>query len=425
MSPRSKKGLALSEVPDTMHVLFVHQNYPAQFGHIARHLVSHLGWRCTFVTQKSDGGTYPGVERILFTPRGGATATTHYYSRHFENGMANADGVYVALKARPDIRPDLIVGHSGFGSTLFLRDLYPTAPIINLFEFYYRASGGDLDFRPDFPSDEATRLRLRPRNAVFLCDLDNCDLGYCPTQWQRSRLPAEFQSKLRVVFDGIDTTFWKPQPVPDRTVAGRAIPSNTKVVTYASRGMESMRGFDLFMKMAKRLGDRRPDVVFVVVGQDRVVYGGDERTTGSQSFKEWVLAQDNYDMSRFIFTGLLRKSELAQLFCLSDLHIYLTVPFVLSWSLVNALACGATVLASDTAPVREMIEHGRNGLLTDFFDSDTMADVADRVLSVPADYAHLSPAAVATVRERYSLDVCLPQMLAMYEDALRLRPAPA
>ena len=152
-----------------------------------------------------------------------------------------------------------------------------------------------------------------------------------------------------------------------------------KVVTYVSRGMESIRGFDIFMKMAKLLGERRKDVGFIIVGQDRVCYGGDQDVIGNRTFKEWVLAQDQYDLSRFQFTGLMPTPLLAELFAVSDLHVYLTVPFVLSWSLMDALACGTTVLASDTAPVREMIEHGKNGLLVDFFDIEGMANLASQV----------------------------------------------
>jgi glycosyltransferase involved in cell wall biosynthesis len=172
------------------------------------------------------------------------------------------------------------------------------------------------------------------------------------------------------------------------------------------------------MKMAKKLCDRRKDVLFLIAGEDRVCYGGDEKVTGQKSFKEWVLAQDNYDLSRFLFLGLVPPPVLAQLFALSDLHVYLTVPFVLSWSLMDALACGATVLASNTAPVREMIEPGQNGLLADFFDVDGLASTADRVLNAPQEYKHLGAAGVEMIRSRYSLEVCLPRMVDLYREAL-------
>jgi glycosyltransferase involved in cell wall biosynthesis len=271
-----------------------------------------------------------------------------------------------------------------------------------------------MDFRPDFPPSELSRLRARARNAMILLDLNNCDRGYGPTHWQRDRLPSEYRSKVRVIFDGIDTAIWKPRPNLPRIVAGRTFPQGCKLVTYASRGMESMRGFDIFMKMAKRLGERRRDVVFVIAGDDRICYGGDQEATGSNSFKDWVLKQDAYDLSRFVFLGLVPRLELAKLFALSDLHVYLTVPFVLSWSLLNALACGAKVLASDTAPVREVIHHGRTGLLVDFFDIEAMCQTACEVLDSPGDYDHLGSAGVGLIGDRYSLEVCLPVLRSLY-----------
>jgi glycosyltransferase involved in cell wall biosynthesis len=185
--------------------------------------------------------------------------------------------------------------------------------------------------------------------------------------------------------------------------------------------MESIRGFDIFMKAANVLCHRRRDVVFIVVGEDRVFYGGDAEVTGNKSFKEWVLSRDTYDLSRFHFAGRVPSTLLAELFSITDLHVYLTVPFVLSWSLVDALACGATVLASDTGPVREMITDGLTGLLTDFFDAEAMANRAEAVLDHPSDYAHLGRNGVEMVRDLYSLDVCLPRMLHLYQDAATTR----
>jgi glycosyltransferase involved in cell wall biosynthesis len=403
-----------------MHILFVHQNFPAQFGHIADYLARNKGYHCTFVSEKPSGRV-GSIERIQYRIQGGATERNHYCSRTFENTIWHSHAVYEALKARPDVQPDLIVGHSGFGSTLFLPELYDV-PIINYFEYFYRSHNSDMDFRPDFPSTELNNLRARARNAMLLLDLENCDRGYSPTRWQRDRLPDLFHDKVKVIFDGIDTALWRPLPAGPRRLGEREFPPEVKIVTYATRGMESMRGFDIFMKVAKQICDRRNDVIFLVAGEDRVCYGGDQAITGTRTFKEWVLSQGSYDISRFLFLGLVPASQLAQLFNITNVHIYLTVPFVLSWSLMDALACGATILASATAPVREMVRDGENGLLADFFDVNGMVEIVERVLDHPADYAHLGRAGVELVRERYSLDICLPQMLALYEEALAAGP---
>jgi glycosyltransferase involved in cell wall biosynthesis len=411
----------------SMHVLFIHQNFPAQFGHIAAHLVRTRGWRCSFVSEQP-AGTVGGIERIQYRIRSGATEKTHYCSRSFENAIWHSHAVYEALAQRPDIRPDLVVAHAGFLSSVFLRELYD-CPIVNYFEYYYLTRGADMDFRPDFPYPALNRLRARARNAHLLLDLDNCDAAYSPTRWQRGLFPALYRPKIRVIFDGVDTSLWRPPA--DRLPADRprrvgnwVVPAGTRVVTYVARGMESIRGFDIFMQIAKVLCARRTDVVFFVVGEDRICYGGDAEFTGSASFKQWVLARDNYDLSRIVFTGLLPSPTLVELFALSDLHIYLTVPFVLSWSLMDALACGTTVLASDTPPVREMVRHGHNGLLADFFDVEGFAALAGQVLDDPAAYRPLGQAGLDMIRDRYSLDVCLPRMLDLYEEACHARGGP-
>ena len=399
-----------------MHVLFIHQNFPAQFGPFAFRLAQVPGYHCTFVSHNREG-MFRGVRCIKYALKGGATEKTHYSSRTFENAVWHASGVYDALAAAPDVRPDIIVGHSGFGSTLFLNDLYPGVPVVNLFEYFYRTTDSDMDFRPDFPPLPTDRLRAQTRNAMILLDLDHCTLGYNPTDWQRSRFPAEYGPKLRTLFDGIDTRLWKPDATAPRRIADRDVPPGTKIVTYVSRGMESMRGFDIFMRVAKKLCDWRKDVVFAVVGSDRVCYGGDERFTGGKTFKDWILSQDDYDRSRFAFTGPLPEADLARLLAVSDLHVYLTVPFVLSWSLFDALACGAVVLASDTAPVRELIAHERTGLLAPFFDVDGFAATANRVLDDPGAFTPLGRAGTELIRAKYSLDVSFAQFLNLCEDA--------
>lgn len=398
-----------------MHVLFVHQNFPAQFGHIASHLVRHLGFECSFVSQRPPGSE-GGIRRIQYQLKGGATKQNHYCSRSFENFVWHSHGVYEAMKAHPEIRPDLVVGHSGFGSTMFLADLYD-CPILNYFEYYYRSRDSDMDFRPEFPTSELDRLRVRTRNCMLLGDLETCDAGYSPTRWQQSLFPKSHRDKIEVIFDGIDTSVWRRRPAQEQAkqVAGREISDQTRLVTYVSRGFESMRGFDVFMKIAKRLCQERSDVLVVCVGSDRICYGGDARHIQTKTFREHVLASDTYDLDRILFPGLLPPLELAALLSRSDLHVYLTVPFVLSWSLMDALACGCVVLASNTPPVAEMIQPGVNGLLADFHDVEGFVAKGLDVLERPGEYRRLGEQAARIIQEEYSLETVLPRMVRLYE----------
>ncbi len=375
-----------------------------------------------------------GIEKIQYKLAGGATKQNHFCTRTFENTVWHCHAVYNALAARPEIKPDLIVGHSGFGSTLFLRELYPDTPIINFFEYYYRSHDpeSDMDFRKDLGWDvpEIKYLRSRCRNAMILLDLQNCQVGYTPTNFQKSRFPREYDSKIRTIFDGVDREIYhgytetlRP-PVSERgtrTIAGQEIPADARVVTYVSRGFESMRGFDIFMKAAKIVCERMPNAIFLVIGTDRIAYGGDESYTNGKSFKQWVLDQDQYDLSRIRFVGRLPMDELGRTLASSDLHIYLTVPFVLSWSMMDAMSCGAVVLGSNTPPIMEMIKDGENGLIADFFSPEDFADKACKVLENPDEYRPLGRAAEQMIVDRYSLDAVLPQMLSLYDQAMNIR----
>jgi glycosyltransferase involved in cell wall biosynthesis len=291
-----------------------------------------------------------------------------------------------------------------------------------------------MDFRKDLGWEVPERNYLRSycRNAMILLDLQNCEAGYAPTQFQKSRFPAEYASKMEVIFDGVDRSVYhghqeQLRPAVDkrvpRTIADIEVPPDTRIVTYVSRGFESMRGFDIFMRSAKLIAQEYPNVLFFVVGTDRMAYGGDDAyIQGYKNFKEWVLARDQYDLSKFVFTGRLTPVQLGHLLASSDLHIYLTVPFVLSWSMMDAMSCGAVVLGSRTAPVEEMIQDGQNGLLADFFDPEDFAKKAVAVLKDPAAYRPLGHAAEQMIIDRYSLDAVLPRMLDLYERTIKAKP---
>jgi glycosyltransferase involved in cell wall biosynthesis len=414
-----------------MRILYVHQNFPAQFGHIASHLANRLKWECSYVSE-TPAEIVGGVHKIQYKLAGGATLQNHFCSRTFENNIWHCDAVYQALKAMPGYKPDLIVGHSGFGSTLFLRELYPDVPCINLFEFYYHPHGpdSDMDFRQDlgWKLDDQKYLRARCRNAMILLDLQNCNAAYAPTDFQRGRFPREYLPKIRTIFDGIDRSVYhghdeKLRPPlasgGPRTIAGVSVPAGTRVVTYVSRGFESMRGFDIFMDIADRISKQLSDCIFIVVGSDRIAYGGDSSYIGeAKSFKQWVLARKQFDLSRFAFVGNIPPTSLANLLAATDLHIYLTVPFVLSWSMMDAMSCGAVVLGSATPPVQEMIRDSENGLLADFFDVDTFTTKALAVLKDPDAHRQLGRAAEKMIAEKYSLESVVPEMIEFYEQTL-------
>ena len=399
-----------------MHVLFIHKNFPAQFGHIAAHLIETLDWRCSFVSER-DAGIESGVEKIQYICRGGATKHNSYYTRTFETAMAHAESVFRAVKARPDIKPDLVVAHSGFGSSLFLREILD-CPIINFFEYFYHPHGSDLDFRPEVDVPEKKFLRSRARNAMIMLDLNNCDVGYSPTRFQRSLFPEEYKPKVHQIFDGVDTKVYHRREDAPRQFRDIKIDPDTRIVTYCARGFERMRGFDIFMKSAKIIYQRYPNVKFLIVGTDRVCYGDDTEHFEEASLRHHMLAQDEYDMSKFEFLGWLEPDELATLMSIGDAHIYLTVPFVLSWSMMNALACGAVVVGSDTAPVQEMITDGETGILANFFDPQEIATKTIEVLKDPAAYQPMRENAMKMINDKYSLNAVLPQMLDLYQSVI-------
>jgi glycosyltransferase involved in cell wall biosynthesis len=299
------------------------------------------------------------------------------------------------------------------GPGLFLPELLD-CPMVNYCEYYFTPSRRDLTYRIDLPPAEPAPFYPRCINAATLINLVAYDAGYAPTEWQRQSFPERFRHKIEVHFDGIDTDLYRPRRVP-RVVAGHSLSPDTRVVTFVARGLESMRGFDLFMRFAQRIGRARSDVLFVVVGREESYYSWDLLHTGQPSFKQWVLSQGDYDLSRFVFLHHLEPEQLSELLCLSDLHLYLTVPFVLSWSLMDALACGCVVLASDVPPVREVIEPDRTGLIRPLFDTEELVEAALRVLDDPAGFAPLGRAARALMEEKYSLDVAVPELKDYFE----------
>ena len=301
-------------------------------------------------------------------------------------------------------------------------------PIINYFEFYYHPHQSDMDFRPEFPPSELDFLRARSRNAMLLLDLENCRRGYSPTHFQQQLFPEVYRPKIDVIFDGIETDIFRRQDGCPRRVGDRVDP---RVDADRDLRQPRLRGDARVRHLHEGRQADLPAVSRTSSSWSWAATGSATAATRSTSehktFREHVLAQADYDLSKFIFTGLLPVSKLVDLLSLSDLHLYFTVPFVLSWSMMDALACGCTVLASDTAPVREMIEDGRNGLLCGFFDVEGFAAKAVEVLRDPGAFRHLGQAAVdphpRRLRDRRDPAAARPAVRA--DGRWRLVPRPA
>jgi glycosyltransferase involved in cell wall biosynthesis len=406
-----------------VNVLFIHDAFPAQFGRLGLELAQQSGWKCSFLVQSLSSCPTPTPEMLKTLELHQMPLAAEHRSddgipwpQIYGHYVEQCRSVFEALRAKPQLRPDLVVAHGGRGApTLFLRDVLD-CPIVIYCEYYFATSRRDISYRIDLPPAEPAPFFPRCINAPTLATLVDCDAGYSATQWQKQSFPERFHKKIEVHFDGIDTALYRPGPAP-RQIGNDVIPAGTRVVTYVSRGLESIRGFDVFMNVADRIARARSDVIFVVVGGEEIHYGWDKLHTGSPSFKKWTMSQHDYDLNRFVFLGRVLPEQLADVLRISDLHIYLTAPFVLSWSVLNAMASGCVVLASDVAPVREVIEPGQNGLVAPLFDVDRLTEAALAVLDDPTAFAPLGQVARRTIEEKYSVDVCIPPLRNFLERA--------
>jgi glycosyltransferase involved in cell wall biosynthesis len=399
-----------------MNILFVHQNFPGQFKHLAPHLV-RAGHNVKALGMSGSG--LPEVPLLRYGLQRGPGTDTHPLAKDFEAKVVRGEACALAaaqLRAQ-GFHPDIIIANPGWGESLFLRDIWPRARMLALLEFHYSANGLDVGFDPEFGGNTlASDARVRSKNASRLLVLDDMDWGLCPTEFQRSTLPAVYQSRTSVIFDGIDTEQVRPDSAAHMTLGNRELRAGDETITFVNRNLEPYRGYHRFMRALPDILRKRPKAVAVIVGGDSVSYGAaaPAGTSWKQIFLDEV--RDQLDLSRVIFTGRLSYTDYLRVLQVSACHVYLTYPFVLGWSCVEALAAGALVVGSDTGPVREVIQHGHNGLLVDFFDAQSLADAVVDVLAQPQQFTALRQTARAQAVERYDLaSVCLPQQLALLQ----------
>lgn len=396
-----------------MNVLLLHNNFPGQFNNLAAALAARPGARVVFLSCFCRNDVrVPGVlwRQVLLPGKGEGNKKDSNpppplrMADHFANAM-------FALK-KEGFRPDVVHGHAGFGPLLYAPDIFPDAGHMSFFEWYYtdgadRAFFGKLD---DGHSDK--RLGHRQSNACVLSALDASVVGICPTEWQRRQHPTQYHDKIRILHDGVDTDFFSPQPSFTLTVNGVNL-KDAEVVTYATRGLEPYRGFPTFFRSLPAVLQARPKTHVLIMAHDRTVYGS-KRSDG-KTWRQALLEEVDVDESRVHFLPFQPYPKYRSLLRASHAHVYLSAPFVLSWSAIEAMSCGCLLIGSDTEPVREVVRHDENGLLTDFWDPAALADAIIYALENREKMERLRRAARQTVLNRYSLRTLLPQHMALVD----------
>ncbi len=410
-----------------MNVLFVHNNFPAQFRHIAVTLAKAGGFKMAAIGEDGSGAV-EGVDVRRYAKMGGATVETHAFARRFDHECRRAERVmFKALQLKSeDFEPDLIVAHCGWGETIPLRTLFPRARIAVYCEFYYRPEGQDVGF-----DDEMGRfgvdghVMVGGKNASTLIALVDADLGISPTPWQKSTFPREFQSKIHVAHEGIDTGWIAPDGAAKYQVpGGPRLDRDDEVITYFTRGYEPTRGFHVFMRALPELQRRRPRAHAVLVGTEDVYYGA--RAPDGLSWKEYCLreALPGLDVSRVHFLNWLPHADLRSLMQISTVHVYLTYPFVLSWSCVEAMSAGCAVVGSDTGPVRDVIVHEESGVLTPFHDPAALAATIAELAGDAPRRARLGARARETACAHFDVKACVKRTLDLLGVELASRDSP-
>ncbi len=402
-----------------MKILFIHQNFPGQFKYLAPALVQQGHTVVGMTMQKTDAKDWQGVQLYRYAANRGTTPNVHPWISDFETKAIRAEACFrAALKLKADgFTPDVIVAHHGWGESLFLKDVWPNAKLAIYCEFYYHPHGADVGFDPEFPAtDEGEVCRLRLKNLNNLLHFEVASAGISPTHWQASTFPEPFRSKITVVHDGIDTASLAPNPNVSLTLNGNLVlTKRDEVITFVNRNLEPYRGYHIFMRALPEILKRRPKARVMIVGADDVSYGA--RPANGQKWKD-IFAKEvrplisDADWSRVHFLGHVPYTVFIPLLQLSSVHVYLTYPFVLSWSLLEAMSVGCAIVASDTQPLHEAIKHNETGRLVDFFDVPKLVDEVCGLLDDPDHRARLGANARAFAQANYDLQtVCLPRQL--------------
>ncbi|MEL6587876.1 MAG: glycosyltransferase, partial [Pseudomonadota bacterium] len=353
-----------------MKILFVHQNMPGQYREMLDWFLEQGGHELVFLTQRKNFPEIKGIKKVVYQAHHTPGKDAYGLSRVWEEASGMGYGAALAAAKLKDAGfvPDIILGHTGWGELLFMKQVLPDVPVLGFFEYFYLAQGGPVNFDPDEPSNETTPFLIQARNTVPFQNMHAVDRGICPTFWQRDTFPKDYHDRLYVCHDGIRTDRLKPNPNVTLGL-GRAgqITRDDEIFTYIARNMERTRGFHVFMRALPKILKERPKARVLIIGGNESSYG--KKSVREGGFRAEMEAEVGHliDWDRVHFLGQVPYDQFQNVVQIGRCHIYLTMPFVLSWSLLESMSMQATIVASDVAPVREAITHGETGLLVDFF----------------------------------------------------------
>lgn len=396
-----------------MKLLFVHQNMPGQYREMVQWLAEQGGHELVFLTQLRNPPKIPGVRSVVYPSHHAPKEDAYGLSKVWEEAVGRGYGAAQAAKQIKDrgFTPDVILGHTGWGELLFMKEVWPDVPILGFFEFFYKVEGTLVGFDRDDPPSETRPYLLKARNAVPFASLHCVDEGIAPTRWQKELFPPLFQPKLHQCHDGIRTDKLKANPDVSLALGRleRPLTRADEIITYMARNMEKTRGFQTMMRALPEILEARPNARVILIGGSSTSYGRPSDAQGGFRGEMEREVGSKVDWSRVHFVGRVPYPDFQKIIQVSSCHIYLTMPFVLSWSLLECMAMEATIVSSDVAPVREVITDGETGMLVDFYDPSALAAQVVDVVANPKRYERLGAAARAHVVKEYDfLTKCLP-----------------
>ena len=413
-----------------IEVLFMHQNFPGQYRSLAPELNKLSKYNIRSLSMK-DEGAINGITHYSYTIKNGTSPNIHRLAQEFEAKVLRGEAA--ALKCfefkRGGYHPDIIIAHPGWGETLFIKDVWPNVKILSFFEFYYNTTNSDIDFDNTLDDELKPEIgfelnsKLIARNQPGLMSLLESDEIVSPTKFQANTAPKLFHDKIKIIHDGVNTKLLtkKEDAFIELSKSGNPkkkirLTKKDKILTFVNRNLEPYRGYHIFMRALPEIIERHPDTHVLIVGSDGTSYGANapDGTTHKEIYFNKV--KESLKDANIHFVGRVAYNTLTAMFAVSSAHVYLTYPFVLSWSMLEAMSLEALVVGSNTDPVSEVIKHGKNGLLVDFHDHTQLAKTVTEILDNPSDFNSIRKNARDTIVKNYDLtSICLPQHLKLIE----------